>query len=374
MNEINIYLLAISIGSLLYVYWYFQCMYKYWKNRNVPDITPIVPFGNFLNILIGKWTIGQAFGECYLDFKKRQLKHGGVFAVHRPVYIPVDSTIIKHIMITDSDNFPSRGFYINERADPLTGNLFNMEGNKWRELRLKLPKVFTTARMRQMFVMMLDLSEELQGHLNMCMQKYPNGINIRDEMSKFTTDVTSRCVLGFESNIMKDKNGELVKHARSFFDYQFHIFKNTMVLNISKHILNMINFKLFKNETTKFVLDMFGELNKYRRDGIIRRDDFVNTLLALTEISEEKNRFGGVHGTEPLNDTQCIANMWSFLCAGFETSSGTIAFALYELAKNPKCQQKVRDDINSVLDKHGNHITYDSVMEMKYLDNVIDGK
>lgn len=51
-----------------------------------------------------------------------------------------------------------------------------------------------------------------------------------------------------------------------------------------------------------------------------------------------------------------------------------MTFALYELALNPDVQQKLRDDIKSVLSRHDNKLNYDAMLEMKYLQMVIDGK
>lgn len=51
-----------------------------------------------------------------------------------------------------------------------------------------------------------------------------------------------------------------------------------------------------------------------------------------------------------------------------------MTFALYELALNPDVQQKLRDDIKLVLSRHDNKLNYDAMLEMKYLQMVIDGK
>lgn len=62
-----------------------------------------------------------------------------------------------------------------------------------------------------------------------------------------------------------------------------------------------------------------------------------------------------------------------FFVAGFETSSSTISHALYELAQNQEIQDKLREEIREVYEKHG-ELTYDVIKNMKYLDKVLKGK
>lgn len=50
-----------------------------------------------------------------------------------------------------------------------------------------------------------------------------------------------------------------------------------------------------------------------------------------------------------------------------------MSFALYELALNIDVQDKLRIEILANLEKHDNEITYESMLEMKYLQMVIDG-
>lgn len=63
-----------------------------------------------------------------------------------------------------------------------------------------------------------------------------------------------------------------------------------------------------------------------------------------------------------------------FFVAGFETSSSTLTFCLYELAKAPELQERVYREIVEVLAEHDGKITYESIGEMKYLEACMDGK
>jgi cytochrome P450 family 6 len=72
-------------------------------------------------------------------------------------------------------------------------------------------------------------------------------------------------------------------------------------------------------------------------------------------------------------DSRLASQAFIFFLAGFETSSTTLSFCLYELAVNPDIQIKLRDEIDATLHKFGG-ITYDAVQSMRYLSQVIDGK
>ena len=56
-----------------------------------------------------------------------------------------------------------------------------------------------------------------------------------------------------------------------------------------------------------------------------------------------------------------MAQAVSFFTAGFETSSTTTSFTLYELALQPNLQNNLRKEIVEALDKSGGKISYDLV-------------
>lgn len=68
-----------------------------------------------------------------------------------------------------------------------------------------------------------------------------------------------------------------------------------------------------------------------------------------------------------------IAQAAIFFSAGFETTSALISFALYELAWQPKLQDRLRQEIKEELQKKGGNINYDSLNSMEYLNMVCMG-
>jgi len=71
--------------------------------------------------------------------------------------------------------------------------------------------------------------------------------------------------------------------------------------------------------------------------------------------------------------SEAVAQAFVFFSAGFETSSTTATFCLYELAQHQHLQDKLRSEIDVILRNHG-ELTYNAVNEMTYLHKVINGK
>ena len=58
--------------------------------------------------------------------------------------------------------------------------------------------------------------------------------------------------------------------------------------------------------------------------------------------------------------------------AGYDTTGTTLAFACYELAKNSEIQDKLRQEIEDVLDGDSDkNLSYDDLQTMTYLDQII---
>lgn len=74
-----------------------------------------------------------------------------------------------------------------------------------------------------------------------------------------------------------------------------------------------------------------------------------------------------------LTDILLTAQAVVFFVAGFETSSSTMAFSLYELAQNQEIQDKLRQEIRKVYEKNNGVLTYTDIKEMKYLDKMFKG-
>jgi hypothetical protein len=77
---------------------------------------------------------------------------------------------------------------------------------------------------------------------------------------------------------------------------------------------------------------------------------------------------------EGISMDSMAAQAFVFFRAGFEASSTTMTFCLYELSLHRDIQDRLRQEIDVVLQKHDGKLTYEGIQEMEYLDKVVSGK
>lgn len=112
------------------------------------------------------------------------------------------------------------------------------------------------------------------------------------------------------------------------------------------------------HDITEFFTNLTDKAIHLRRTNANKkRDDYLNFLL---QLQERKN----------LHLDDMAAHTITFFLDGYETSSIVLSHALYQLAKNPKYQQLLRDEIKS----YNGLINYETVIDMQYLDQVLNGK
>ncbi|XP_055712885.1 probable cytochrome P450 6d4 isoform X2 [Phlebotomus papatasi] len=140
----------------------------------------------------------------------------------------------------------------------------------------------------------------------------------------------------------------------------------------------MFKIKSVDDDYENFIFSMVKDIMNYREKNNIQRKDFMQLLLQLKNTG--KVDYGDTWDIQATNNSngktlslnELAAQAHVFFLAGFETTSTTMSFCFYELAKNPHIQKKVQEEIDELTKKYNGRITYESINEMKYLENCID--
>lgn len=74
-----------------------------------------------------------------------------------------------------------------------------------------------------------------------------------------------------------------------------------------------------------------------------------------------------------ITDDLLAAQALLFFLAGFETSSTSLCYTLFELSQNKNMQDKVRQEIRDVISANQGQLTYDVLKQMTYTEMVIEG-
>ncbi|KAH0822299.1 hypothetical protein MTP99_012687 [Tenebrio molitor] len=370
-------LVAVVVTALAGLVIYYKWSFTYWKRRGLEYLEPSIPFGNSAKLFTAKCNFAEQFAQFYNEFKRKGLKHGGVFMFARPFYIPVDPAIIKNIMQKDFSHFVDRGLYVNEEVDPLSGHLFSLEGDKWKNLRAKLTATFTSGKMKMMFETMANCAKDLDDLTNQAAISRED-LDIKEILARFTTDIISSCAFGVDSNSLKNPDTQFRYYGtRIFQNSAWENFKNLVQFMFPPKILDAVKFKTTKPDVADFMFNLVKKTVAYREKNNVYRKDFLHLLLQLKNkgkiTDEESVVANGDKGKEiALTINELAAQVFVFFAAGYETSSTTMTFTLFELSQDHNLQDKLRQEINSVLAKHNNQITYDAIMEMTYMDQVIN--
>ncbi|KAJ8949550.1 hypothetical protein NQ314_008179 [Rhamnusium bicolor] len=363
-------LLGVVTALLVIGYAYFKWAYLYWKRRNIPYLEPSLPFGNFFNL----WKRDVAFGDwiqrIYKEGKSKGYKYFGVYILSSPILIVTDLELAKHVMTKDFSNFVDRGVYTNEVDDPLSEHLFATTGKKWRNLRVKLTPTFTSGKLKAMFQTLVDCGLILEKYIE-DISESKEASDVKEILGCYSTDIIGSCAFGLDCNSFKEPNSPFrVYGKRAFFQNTIETIRNIFSLNYP-NIARALHLRAFPKDVTNFFKKTVEDTIAYREKNNVTRKDFLQLLI---EVMNKKVPNGHQGDGNTLTMDEVAAQSFVFFLAGFETSSTTATFALYSLATHPEIQDKLREEIHRVLERHNDQITYDSLSEMKYMKQVIDGE
>lgn len=177
-------------------------------------------------------------------------------------------------------------------------------------------------------------------------------------------DVIATSAFGIEANTMNNPDSEFYKYGKTVLDFNFFRAIDLNAIVFFPSTVSLIKARLFGRKTEKF----FGEMTRFAlkermRTGVIRND--------LTDILVELKKANAKEKGYKFTDDVLVAQVATFFSAGYDTSTQTMAFVLYELAMHPEVQSRVRDEIRTMLKKHDGKVTYDVLNEMEYLLMVI---
>ncbi|XP_069682464.1 cytochrome P450 6a2-like [Periplaneta americana] len=356
------------LSSLVFVvisalYFTFNMLVKYWKKRGVPYLEPTFPAGNLADMLTRRSSMGEAYANIYK--RMAGMKFGGVYLMHRPILVVRDPEMIKSVLIKDFGHFHDHGFVFDEKIDPLVGNLFMLNGKKWKDLRTLLSPTFTSGKIKNMFNIFVECGLTLVKYLKDAADN-EEMIETKDIFARFSTDVIASCAFGIECNCFKHSDAEFRRWGKRLISNSILQTVVGMLYISMPSVPIFFKMSMSSKSVSAFFRKIVKETVEFREKNAVRREDFMQLLI---DLKEQKLQNG--ERSPGLTMDEITAQVMVFFTGGFETSSTTMSFCLYELAMNPDIQDRLRHEIDEILERYEGTVTYEAIKEMTYLDKVV---
>lgn len=347
----------------LLLYFYTTRNFKYWEKKGIPFFKPFPFSGNLNEVITFQKNIGHQIKDIYDRTKGYPFK--GFFMYDQPVLMVRDLDLLKSILLKDFQHFTDKGITLS-KADALFGEaLFSLKGKRWKKTRTKLSPGFSSSKLKSMFKIVEEKAKIFDTYFDEA-SKSGSPVPIKDTFARFTTDIVASFGFGIESNTMKNPNSEfrnILKHA---FLYS--------KIGALKFIAAFVDLPLFKwfplstssPEAVAFFQDCVHSVIKDRQNNPDRivRHDYMDLLLQIAD-NELKSE-----DTDAI-DFNIVSQAFTFLAAGFETTSTTLTYAMYHLALDSMIQDKLRLEIQESVTETNGELSYETLQKVEYLKMVI---
>ncbi|XP_046966797.1 cytochrome P450 6B6-like [Vanessa cardui] len=356
---------------ILTLYLYGTRNYKYWERKRVKHDKPVPFLGNNARNYFIQISMCEMASEMYWKYPSEKVV--GFYRASGPELVIRDPEIAKRILTTDFAYFYPRGMNMNSHGnEPLLRNLFFADGDIWRLLRQRMTPAFTSGKLKAMFPLIVERAERLQiWTLNAASKQ--KEIDARELMARYTTDFIGACGFGLDSDSLKEENSAFRKLGATIFKVGF---KEISVIFLKEFFPTIFKNLKVMTRVEKGIYQLVNEVLCQRNYEPSGRNDFIDLLLEckkkgtiVCESIERKKSDGTPEiATIEMNIDLIVAQVFVFFAAGFETSSSATSFTLHELAHHPDIQNKVQEEIDRVLERYDNKLSYDAIKEMQYLE------
>lgn len=364
-------LIALTLILLKLLHLYTTRNHDYWKKKNVLHDPPVPLFGNNFDFQFGKKSVTQKSIELYNKYKNEKVF--GFYKGTVPELYINDPDIIKQIMSVDFSHFHRRGLGRNIDMEPLTLNLFNVEGDLWRLQRQRITPTFTTGKLKSMFPLIVRCAEKLQTKVEGDIKVGHDVRDVRDLMACFATEFIGACGFGIDMDTINNEKSLFRDLGKAIFQTSFIKTFKLGLYDAVPELQNILNTG--DREVENIMFEIVTKICKQRNYVPSGRHDFIDFLLELEtkgkmkgESLEIVDKSGKPEIVEKDFDKRMmVAQAFVFFAAGFETSSSTSSYTLHQFAFNPDIQTRVQEEIDHVLSKYDNKLCYEAVAEMSLL-------
>ncbi|XP_076779814.1 cytochrome P450 3A11 [Arvicanthis niloticus] len=344
---------------LVLLYRYGTRTHKHFKKQGIPGPKPLPFLGTLLNYYKGLWKFDM---ECCRKYGKRW----GLFDGQMPLLAITDPETIKNVLVKECFSV-----FTNRRDFGPVGIMSKAvsisKDEEWKRYRALLSPTFTSGKLKEMFPVIEQYGDILVKYLRQQAEK-GKPVSVREVLGAYSMDVITSTSFGVNVDSLSNPKDPFVEKARKLLRLDFFdpLLLSVVLFPFLIQIYEMLNISVFPKDSIAFFKKFVDRMKENRLDSKQKhRVDFLHLMMNAHNNSKDKETH------KALSDTEITAQSIIFIFAGYETTSITLSFVLYSLATHPDIQKKLQEEIDRALPNKAPP-TYDIVMEMEYLDMVLN--
>lgn len=339
---------------------------SYWKERGVPHLPYRFPFGG-AGFEVFRKPVKQLMTDAYREAQE----YGGfcpTFDFFGPAVTVRDPALLKAILVKDFDYFTNRQpESFTQSFGMFSKMMVNMRDQEWKEVRNISTPAFSTGKIRQMCQPCERQAVHLAEQICRESSSQQGEIEIRDIMGRYAMDNIASVAFGQEANSIGNHKSVVAAMAAELTQRapMPRILLTLILLSLPKFLQERIDIAkvTLNNEAIEYFLRIIKQSIRLRAQQTgPRRVDYLQLLLD-TRRDDSRQR--------QLTDDEIVAQCMLFYLAGYDTTSNALTWAARLLAFHPDVQQRLQAEIDEKLPSDADHITFDVVNDMPYLDNVL---
>ena len=287
MGALEILCIIATILFLLYLYSISN--HDFWKIRGVQGPKPIPFLGNSKDLIFFRKFSADFMKEVYDKFENEPLI--GIFDASTPTLIVKDPELIKNVLIKDFDIFADRGLLLNEKVEPLTLNLANIEPRRWRPLRRKLSPFFTSGKLKDMFYLLAESSKYLEKYMEKIMLEN-EPIECRELTAKYTINSFGSCGFGIDIDAFSDEDNDFIRLGKESLHTSLSHWIRKKIRDLYPGLFNLLSFIFVKTNGINFLKKMIKDTTKYRKDNNVIKHDFIDLFAEVKKNTDNLDGIG----------------------------------------------------------------------------------
>uniref|UniRef100_A0A0A1X4M2 Probable cytochrome P450 6t1 n=1 Tax=Zeugodacus cucurbitae TaxID=28588 RepID=A0A0A1X4M2_ZEUCU len=363
--------LALSLSLLAAIYCWLHQHFRYWERRRQPHIPSTLIVGNVFDLLRYRCCFGEQFEQLYKHEAASGQDYVGIHVLHNHALLLREPALIKRVLVSDFSAFASRF----ERSDPVGDamgslNLFFAQYEIWKEIHNIFSPLFAHGKVKQMYLLLQEVGYKLETHMNALNFDTEHSviIEVKELCALFTTDVIASLAFGIEANSLANPQAEFRRMCIEVNEPRLKRILHLFTMFFVPEKVKLVRTHLYSTEYEKFMRASIEYAIAERLRSGAQRNDLIDIFITL-----KRQAVNGAKDSVLQQPDFFVAQAAFLLLAGFDTSSSTITFALYELAKRPELQQRLRAELRVALLKCDGALDYDAICnELPYMRQVID--